>query len=109
MGDWAVPGANPPRNEAPPAEKFAIANGFPKRARYRPRLAGEGEFECEHGTGEQVDNLFLHFSNFFGYGFITQDVGRRLALEGVEVGSYLGSYRLVVAKTPSSTSSTSIT
>ena len=26
---------------------------------------------AEHGTGEQGDNLFLDFSNFFGYGLGT--------------------------------------
>ena len=58
----------PPEAISLVAEKFVPANGYPKRARYRPSDRGRGNLRAEHGTGEQVENLFLDFSNFFGYG-----------------------------------------
>jgi hypothetical protein len=60
----------PPEAISLVAEKFVLANGYPTTAVpdiVQARL-GRGNLRAEHGTGEQVDNLFLDFSNFFGYG-----------------------------------------
>jgi hypothetical protein len=50
------------------AEKFVSANGYPTVQDIGKARLGRGNLRAEHGTGEQVDNLFLDFSNFFGYG-----------------------------------------
>jgi hypothetical protein len=68
LRDWAFWEPTPQEMKLDRPEVCARSHGYPKRARYRPSSSVRGNLRAEHGTGEQADNLFLDFSNFFGYG-----------------------------------------